>query len=148
MQSLALPPRVLEEQPLTLLMKQIREPPLQPGSLGGTSIGVGSLVALVSTASEQVPLEPIMSPDDADMVSVIDAILLNSSCSHWLVCIVTGQSYVLWTSRRPTPIVLLACTTSPVDSADYYLKTQGEGNMSTCHSKFRIKDMQSIGYCL
>ncbi len=38
------PPRVLDEQPITLLLQQVREPVSQPGSLGGASLGVGSLV--------------------------------------------------------------------------------------------------------
>ncbi len=55
------PPRVLEEQPLTRAMKQFGDPVMQPGLLGGTSLGVGSLVSPTSTASEHVALEPITS---------------------------------------------------------------------------------------
>lgn len=63
------PPRVLEEQPLTVLMNQVRDPVLQPAWLGGTPPGVGSLVSPTSTASEHVTLEPTASPDDATVVA-------------------------------------------------------------------------------
>ena len=45
-ESLLWPPRVLQEQPLTLLMKQYRDPALQPGSIGVVSLGIGSTVSL------------------------------------------------------------------------------------------------------
>ena len=92
--SLAWPPRVLDEQPFSLLIKQVREPVSQPGLLGGTSLGVGSLVSPISTALEQVTLEPITSPDDAAMVVEIDAhlpelfmkLLGGSYCEGTIVC--------------------------------------------------------------
>ena len=52
----------LDEQPLTLLMKQVRDPVLQPGSLGGTSLGVGSLVSLASTLLRSMSCWSLLHP--------------------------------------------------------------------------------------
>ena len=60
---------LLEEQPLVLLLKLFHEPRSQPGSLGGTSIGVGAVILHASAVSAQVMMEPITTPDDAAVIA-------------------------------------------------------------------------------
>ena len=68
--TLAWPPRALEAYPLTLLMKNKRDPQSQPGSPGGTSPG-GTLVSPASSASEHVFLEPITTPEDEKVIAAM-----------------------------------------------------------------------------
>ena len=61
-EALLWPPRVLEDQPLTLLLKQYRDLALQPGFLGVVSLGVGSI-------------ETIILPEDTALMAEMDAIV-------------------------------------------------------------------------
>ena len=67
------PPRVIEEQPLLLLQRHIRDLASQPGSLGVVSPGVASIISPASTASEQITFEPVISPEDTALVAEMDA---------------------------------------------------------------------------
>ena len=68
------PPWVLEYQPLRLLQKSCRYSASQPGSLGVVSPGVASIISSACTASEQVTLGPIVSPEDSALVAEMDSI--------------------------------------------------------------------------
>ena len=69
----ARPPRVLESYPLALVVKSLREPSSQPGSPGGISFGSGTMVSLVSSASEQPTVQPITTPEDEEEIAKVDA---------------------------------------------------------------------------
>ena len=67
------PPRVPDEQHLSLIMKQLRDPVAQPGSLGALSIGALPVISPASTVSEQIYFEPVISPEDTTLVAEMDA---------------------------------------------------------------------------
>ena len=60
---------------LMLFQKQFRDLASQPGSLGVVSLGVASIISSASTASEQVSLGPIVSPEDLALEAEMDAIV-------------------------------------------------------------------------
>jgi hypothetical protein len=68
-----LPPRVLDEQPLSLMMKNIRDPVAQPGSPGALSLGAPPVISPASTVSEQITFEPVILPEDTALLVEMDA---------------------------------------------------------------------------
>ena len=126
-ESLLWPPRVLEDQPLTLLMKQYRDIALQPVLLGVVSLGIGSISSLASTASERATLEPIISPEDTALVAEMDVIVPELFLKSFAVPTKRAQSVASWTSRRHTLTGLRGCTTLREGSVDRYLKIRGDG---------------------
>ena len=107
------PPRVLEDQPLSLIMQQLRDPVIQPGSLGAVSPGVASIMSPASTAPEQITFEPAISPEDTALVAEMDANSLELFSSHWHARIMRARSAASWTLQRRTPIGPPVCMTSP-----------------------------------
>ena len=62
-------PRVLEYQPLPLILKNIRDPISQLGSLGALPL----VISPASTASERILFEPVLSDEDTALLAEMDA---------------------------------------------------------------------------
>ena len=64
------PPRVLEDQPLTLILNGFRDPSSQLGSPGALPPGVSPAS---SAGSEQIIFEPVISEEDTALLAEVDA---------------------------------------------------------------------------
>jgi hypothetical protein len=64
------PPRVLESQPLTFLLRDVRDPVLEPGTPG---VAVSTISPISTAGSETILFEPVLSAEDSALVAEVDA---------------------------------------------------------------------------
>ena len=64
------PPRVLESQPLTFLLRDVRDPVLEPGTPG---VAASNISPISTVGSENILFEPVLSVEDTALVAEVDA---------------------------------------------------------------------------
>ena len=69
-ESILWPPRVLESQPLTFILRDVRDPVLQPGPPG---VAPPVISPASSAGSENILFEPVLSVEDTALVAEVDA---------------------------------------------------------------------------
>ena len=99
----AWPPRALERYPLAFIIHGTRDQTLQPGSLGGVSLGAGSLVSLASSSSEQPALKPITTAEEEEEIARVDALLPDLFMTSWAGSLKEGMVRCLMDTTKTYP---------------------------------------------